>query len=143
MLDGLRAAGFDTGGLLVDAVPSVGFDIDACRRPGTTPTRLVVEGDSIDLGDRRFEVLHLPGHSPGSVALLDRSDGTLLAGDAVYDGVIVDDIPGANIVDYCRTMQRLLRLAVRAVHGGHNRSFGQEKLRRIAEAYLHARAKDL
>ena len=139
MLAGLRAAGFDTSGSLVDAVPSGGFDIEASRRPGTTETRLVSERDVVDLGDRRFEVLHLPGHSPGSIALYDQIDRMLLAGDAVYDGIIVDDIPGADIGDYRRTMQRLLTLPVRIVHGGHNRSFGPERLREIAEAYLASR----
>lgn len=140
MLAGLSAAGFDTGGLLVDAVPRDGFDVEACRRPGTTATRLVSEGDGVDLGDRRFTVLHLPGHSPGSIALWDAADGTLIAGDAVYDGVLVDDIPGADIGDYRRTMRRLLDLPVRIVHGGHNRSFGRERLREIAQTYLTSRA---
>jgi glyoxylase-like metal-dependent hydrolase (beta-lactamase superfamily II) len=136
MLAGLCAAGFDTSGVLIDAVPHDGFDIEACRRPGTAATRLVSEGDVVDLGDRRFEVLHLPGHSPGSIALWDRADGTFIAGDAVYDGTIVDDIPGADIGNYRRTMQRLLHLPVRTVHGGHNRSFGPGRLREIAKAYL-------
>jgi glyoxylase-like metal-dependent hydrolase (beta-lactamase superfamily II) len=139
MLEGLRAAGFDTRGALVDALPHAGFDLDACRRPAIEPTRWVTEGDEVDLGDRRFEVLHLPGHSPGSVALWDKADGALIAGDAVYDGIIVDDIPGADIADYRRTMQRLLRLPVRIVHGGHNGSFDQSKLRAIAQSYLESR----
>lgn len=140
MLEGLRAAGFDTSGLLIDAAPSDNFDIDACLRPGTTPTRLVSDGDVVDLGDRCFEVLHLPGHSPGSIALWDRADGTLLAGDAVYDGIIVDDIPGASVTDYRRTMERLLHLPVRIVHGGHNQSFGPERLQEIARVYLESRS---
>jgi len=140
MLGGLRAAGFDTSGLLVDAVPFAGFDVGTCRRDGAEPTRLVSEGDVVDLGDRQFEVLHLPGHSPGSIALWDSSDGTLIAGDAIYDGIIVDDIPGADIADYCRTMRRLQHLPVRVVHGGHNGSFGRERLQEIAGTYLASRA---
>jgi glyoxylase-like metal-dependent hydrolase (beta-lactamase superfamily II) len=139
MLASLTAAGFDTHGLLIDAVPHESFDVEACRRPGTIAMRLVSEGDGVDLGDRRFEVLHLPGHSPGSVALWDGADGTLIAGDAIYDGVLVDDIPGAHIGDYCWTMRRLLDLPVLIVHGGHNRSFGRERLQEIARAYLTSR----
>lgn len=139
MLEGLRAAGFDTRGALVDALPYAGFDLDACRRRGIQATRLVSEGDVVDLGDRRFEVLHLPGHSPGSIALWDAADGVLIAGDAVYDGIIVDDIPGADLGDYRRTMERLLHLPVRIVHGGHNRSFDRARLRAIAQSYLASR----
>ena len=50
------------------------------------PTRLVADGDVIDLGDRQFEVLHLPGHSPGGIALWESATGTLFSGDVVYDG---------------------------------------------------------
>ena len=48
------------------------------------------EGDVIDLGDRAFEVLHLPGHSPGSIGLWDPAAGTLFSGDAIYDGPLLE-----------------------------------------------------
>jgi glyoxylase-like metal-dependent hydrolase (beta-lactamase superfamily II) len=41
------------------------------------------EGDVIDIGKRRFEVLLIPGHTPGSIALLDRGNRVLVAGDSV------------------------------------------------------------
>ena len=41
--------------------------------------------DIIDLGDRRFRVVHLPGHSPDSIGLLDEHDGLFFSGDAIYD----------------------------------------------------------
>jgi glyoxylase-like metal-dependent hydrolase (beta-lactamase superfamily II) len=40
-------------------------------------------GDVIDIGDRLFEVIHIPGHTPGSIALLDRANRILIAGDSV------------------------------------------------------------
>ena len=43
-------------------------------------------GDVIDLGDRAFEVIHTPGHSPGGIGLLERKTGIFLSGDIVYDG---------------------------------------------------------
>ncbi|MEJ0007003.1 MAG: MBL fold metallo-hydrolase [Steroidobacteraceae bacterium] len=89
-------------------------------RPAAPATRLVDEGDVIDLGDRVFEVLHLPGHSPGSIGLLESRTGTLFSGDAIYDGPLLDDIPGSDIAAYIRTMRRLLTLSVTVVlgHGG-------------------------
>ena len=39
----------------------------------------------VDPGGRPLTVLHLPGHSPGSIALFDPADGTLFSGDVVYD----------------------------------------------------------
>ena len=92
----------------------------------------------MDLGDRRFTVLALPGHSPDSIGLLDEADGLLFSGDAIYVDELVDDLPGSDRAAYRRTMERLLRLPVRLAHGGHGPSFDRRRLRAIAEAYLAA-----
>jgi glyoxylase-like metal-dependent hydrolase (beta-lactamase superfamily II) len=73
-------------------------------------------------------------------ALWDARSGTLLSGDAIYDGPLRGDIPGANRVDSARTMERLLALPARVVHAGHDPSFGRERLREIARAWLAGRA---
>ena len=54
----------------------------------------------IDLGDRVFEVVHLPGHTPGSAGLIDRDSGVLFTGDVLYDGDLLDELPESNIDDY-------------------------------------------
>jgi glyoxylase-like metal-dependent hydrolase (beta-lactamase superfamily II) len=41
------------------------------------------DGDVIDIGGRKFEVIHIPGHTPGSIALLDRENRILVSGDSV------------------------------------------------------------
>lgn len=41
------------------------------------------EGDVLDLGDRKLEVIHIPGHTPGGIVLLDRENRLLFGGDAV------------------------------------------------------------
>jgi len=43
----------------------------------------VVEGDLIELGDIRLEVLEMPGHSPGSIALFDAANRLMFTGDVV------------------------------------------------------------
>lgn len=123
----------------VDAIP-VGFAVETFRQRPARVTRLVDDGDVIDIGDRVFTVLHLPGHSPGSIGLWEPATGTLFSGDAVYDGPLLDELPDSNIADYCATMERLLRLPVRVVHGGHDPSFSGERLNEIATAYLRRRA---
>ena len=56
------------------------------NRPGTLlPIR---EGDVLDLGGRRLEIIHLPGHTPGSIALLDTANRVLISGDPIQDGRI-------------------------------------------------------
>ena len=133
------AAGFDVSGLMVDAAPRAGYDVASHRFRGVRATRLVREGDIVDLGQRRFEVLHLPGHSPGGIALWDAATATLVAGDAVYDGILIDTTDDADVAAYLRTMARLRELPVRVVHGGHRRAFGRERLHEIIDGYVASR----
>lgn len=102
-------------------------------------TIMLGEGDRVDLGDRCFTVLHLPGHSPDSIALLDESDGTFFSGDAIYDEMLIDDLPDSDRDAYRRTMARILDLPVSMAHGGHGGSFSVDRMRAIAQAYLDGR----
>ena len=123
----------------VDALPA-GYVFEHYRMQRAQVTRLIDEGDIVDTGDRAFEVLHLPGHSPGSIGLWDEATGTLFSGDALYDGPLLDNLPESNITDYCATMRRLMTLPVNAVHAGHNASFGRERLHELCRTYLDRRA---
>jgi glyoxylase-like metal-dependent hydrolase (beta-lactamase superfamily II) len=131
-----RDAGYDIPELFLDAVPVAGLASAIIERPAAPATRLLDDGDVIDLGDRAFEVLHLPGHSPGSIGLWERATGTLFSGDAVYDGPLLDELDGSDVDDYVATMQRLRALPVSVVHGGHEPSFGRPRLTEICDAYL-------
>jgi glyoxylase-like metal-dependent hydrolase (beta-lactamase superfamily II) len=132
----VERAGYNVGATFISALPRADYDLHTLVRRAAPATRLVDEGDVIDLGDRVFEVLHLPGHSPGSIGLLETRSGTLFSGDAIYDGPLLDDIPGSDIAAYIRTMRRLLRLSVRVVHAGHDPSFDGARLRILARDYL-------
>jgi glyoxylase-like metal-dependent hydrolase (beta-lactamase superfamily II) len=106
---------------------------------GAPATRLLEDADAIDLGDRRFEVIHTPGHSPGGIALWEEASGILFSGDILYDGPLIEDVPGACAADYVASMQRLLRLPVRVVHGGHFPSFDGARHRALIEDWLRAK----
>lgn len=123
----------------VTALPA-GMALDDFRQHGATITRSIDEGDVFDLGDRQFEVIHLPGHSPGSIGLWEASTGTLFSGDAIYDGPLLDEASDSNIPDYRATMERLLTLPVTVVHGGHDPSFGCDRMYEIARSYLQRRS---
>ncbi len=93
------------------------------------------EGDAIDLGDRRLTVLHLPGHSPGSIGLLDERNGVFFPGDAIYRGMLVDDLPDSDRAAYRATMARIAALDVSVAHGGHGEALPAQEMRAIARAY--------
>lgn len=135
----LRAAGFDTDGLLIAAAPTPDYDPATWNIEKATPTRLVDEGDVVDLGDRSFTVLHTPGHTPGSICLFDEAAGILIGGDAIYDGLIIDTLPESDPEVYVTTMQRFRGLGARIIHGGHRESFGPRKLDEIIDGYLRDR----
>jgi len=131
-------AGYDIPELLVDAAPTAGFDPGVIEIAPAAATRVLADGDVVDLGDRAFEVLHLPGHSPGSIGLWDERTGVLFSGDAVYDGPLLDELDGSDIAAYVTTMRRLRELPVSVVHGGHEPSFGRDRLREICDTYLRS-----
>ncbi len=140
VVDGLEAMGYPIPEeYFVDAVPP-GVALTSFRQQAVRSVRRVDEGDVIDLGDRVFEVLHLPGHSPGSIGLWEADTGTLFSGDAVYDGPLLDELPDSDITAYCATMERLLTLPVTVVHGGHDPSFGRDRLQELARQYLRRRS---
>jgi glyoxylase-like metal-dependent hydrolase (beta-lactamase superfamily II) len=104
-------------------------------------TRTVADGDVIDLGDRYFEVIHTPGHSPGGIALWEKASGLLFSGDIVYDGELIEDTYHANAADYLRSMERLLELPVTTVHGGHFASYDRDRHQAIIRSWLDAKAR--
>ena len=99
-------------------------------------TRMLEDGDIVDLGDRHFEVVHTPGHSPGGIALWEAASGILFSGDIVYDGQLIEDNYHSDIGDYIRSMKRLLEYPVRVVHAGHFGSYDGERHRQIIRRWL-------
>ena len=124
------------GAELLTAYPFAGFDSASFRVLAAAATRIVDEGDVIDLGDRAFTVLHLPGHSPGSIGLWDAESGVLFSGDAVYDGELLNKLPDSDGEAYLATMERLRSLPVTVVHGGHCESFGRNRMIEIIDSFL-------
>ncbi len=99
-------------------------------------TRLLEDGDIIDLGDRHFEVIHTPGHSPGGIALWETATRILFSGDIVYDGPLIEDTYHSDAADYYQSMVRLYDLPVRLVHGGHFPSYDGARHREIVKNWL-------
>jgi glyoxylase-like metal-dependent hydrolase (beta-lactamase superfamily II) len=125
---------------MFDAMPQ-GWDAAKYRIPPAPAGRVLAHGDVIDLGDRVWEVIHTPGHSPGGIALYERKSGTLLSGDIVYDGPLIDDAYHSLVSDYVVTLERMRDLDIAVVHGGHFPSFGATRYRQLIDEYLAAKRK--
>ena len=54
-------------------------------------------------------------------------------------GVLLDELPESNIADYVLSMERLREVPARIVHGGHDDSFGRERLLELIDGYVRTR----
>ncbi len=113
--------------------PYLSTDYAVARAPAS---RVLEEGDVIDLGDRVFEVIHTPGHSPGGIMLFEAATGVLFSGDTVYDGPLIDDAYHSDRAAYIATMQRIEAMNPRVVHGGHFPSFDGARYRALIQDFL-------
>ncbi|XP_066471327.1 acyl-coenzyme A thioesterase MBLAC2 [Tiliqua scincoides] len=120
--------------------PIPGWSARQFRVRPVQPTHVLQEGDVISLGDRQLTVMHMPGHSRGSICLHDREQKILFSGDVVYDGSMIDWLPYSRINDYIATCQRLIELVnrglVEKVLPGHFNTFGAERLYCLASNYI-------
>lgn len=66
-------------------------------------------GDVLDLGGRELEIVELPGHTPGSIAVLDRSRRALISGDPISTGAIFMFGPGRDMRQYLTSLRALQR----------------------------------
>ena len=135
----LETAGYPIPDVLVTALPHADYDLDGYEVLPAPITEFVDEGEVVSTGDRAFEVLHLPGHSPGSIGLWEAATGTLFSGDALYDGPLLDLLPDSDIEAYVHTMKRLRQLSVNVVHAGHAPSFGRDRMVELCDDYLLSR----
>jgi glyoxylase-like metal-dependent hydrolase (beta-lactamase superfamily II) len=122
-----------------ECLPSADFDVTQYTLRGAAPTRVLQEGDVLDLGNRALEVLHLPGHSHGCIALYDRRAGALFSGDVIYDGELLDELHCSDIPTYIASYERLQRLPIGTVYPGHYAIFGRARCEQILAEYLARR----
>lgn len=79
------------------------------RKPHTSQSIIpVYDGDIINIGGRSLKAIHLPGHTPGSTALLDVNSGMLFSGDPVQDGKIFMFGPMRELSAYILSLKRLM-----------------------------------
>lgn len=114
------------------------FDPDVASIPGTEPTGFLNTGEGIDLGRRRLEVFHTPGHSPGGITLFDREAGILFPGDAVYAGPMFSFREDSDPQAYRETLALLAMLSTSAevVYPSHNAvPMSPQQVRDMHQAY--------
>lgn len=104
----------------------------ASRSPGIIADTLLRDGDHV--GD--LLIIHTPGHTPGSICILDEASGDLISGDTVFTdgGFGRFDFPGGSLDELVRSIERLSALDIRGLYPGHGEPSRQGGTRHVAAA---------
>lgn len=95
---------------------------DAYMLPDGIKADYIKEGDKISVGDYEFEVIEIPGHTRGSIALLDKGTGILITGDSVQEGPVMMFDEECDMETYQKSMEKLeaYKDDVKYVFAGHH-----------------------
>jgi glyoxylase-like metal-dependent hydrolase (beta-lactamase superfamily II) len=87
-----------------------------------TISRFINDGHVLDLGERRLEVVSVPGHTPDAIVLLDRDNGLMWTGDSFYEGPIWLYATETDLSAYADSLQKMVELVpgLRALLPAHN-----------------------
>jgi glyoxylase-like metal-dependent hydrolase (beta-lactamase superfamily II) len=78
--------------------------------------RVLANGETLRMGDRQFEVIHIPGHSDDSILLYNKEDGVLFAGDSP---LVINSPGGSYNPGFVATLKALCRKNIRSIYFGH------------------------
>ncbi len=85
------------------------FSLALGKKPSPRPDILVKDGDSLAIGKETFQIIHTPGHSPGSICLY--RTGNLFTGDTLFVGAVGrTDLGGGDLGTLLLSVKKLLSL---------------------------------
>lgn len=96
------------------------FDVSGYNMFQGMPSRILEDGDIIDIGGRMVEVLHTPGHSPGHMCFWEKERGYLFTGDLVYKDTLLAYYPSTEPIAYLASLERIAELPVSRVFPAHH-----------------------
>jgi len=108
-------------------------------------SRYVQDGEVLDLGGRKLEVLHVPGHTPDAVALFDAENRLLFSGDSWYDASLWLFVRETSLKDYEASISRLAALEseIDFLLGAHNSArVDAGRLQAVVDTFRKIRAGD-
>lgn len=96
------------------------FSIDGYRIYCGGPTRVLHDGECMDLGGRKLQVLHTPGHSPGHCCFYEPERQYLYAGDLIYKGCLDAFYPTTDPQLFLQSVRRIQTYPVKRILPGHH-----------------------
>lgn len=90
------------------AATGYGLEIE---KPAPKPEIMLNHGDTFKFGNTELEIIHVPGHSPGGIALYHKKQGLLFCGDILFNSSVGrSDLPGGNHEDLIRGIKEKLMI---------------------------------
>lgn len=96
------------------------FKLDGYSLFQGVPSRILEDGDTIELGGRTITVLHTPGHSPGHMCFWEKERGYLFTGDLIYKGTLYANYPSTDPVEFLKSVEKAARLPAKRLFPGHH-----------------------
>lgn len=97
-----------------------GFDVNNYQFFQGMPAKVLKDQDIIDIGGRKIQVLHTPGHSPGHMCFYEENRGYLFTGDLIYIGTLFAYYPSTDPVAYLASVKKVAALPVTKVFPAHH-----------------------
>ncbi len=115
------------------AVKSYASNYGFAQYAEALPDRFIEENDTFSFGNTQWQILLLPGHSPGHIGFYDKTEKVIFSGDVLFDGSIGrTDLPGGNFETLISSIhQKLFTLPNDViVYSGHGltTTIGKEKV---------------
>ena len=96
------------------------FDISKYEIFQGKPSRVLKDGDTIDLGGRMIQAFHTSGHSPGHLCFWEAEKGYLFSGDLVYKGTLFANYPSTDPQSYLDSLEKIAVLPTKHIFPGHH-----------------------
>ena len=84
------------------------------------PTLFLQDGDILELGERRLQIIHTPGHSPGHCCFYEPERRFLYSGDLIYRGCLDSFYPTTDPLQFYQSVKKIGQLDVRQIFPGHH-----------------------
>lgn len=119
-----------------------GFDASAYEIFQGRPTKALSGGEIIDLGDRKIQVLHTAGHSPGHICFWEAERGYIFTGDLIYKGTLFAYYPSTDPAAYLQSLEAVAALpAKRLFPAHHSLDIHPEIAVRMCDAFRELKAR--
>jgi glyoxylase-like metal-dependent hydrolase (beta-lactamase superfamily II) len=121
---------------MLRALPHEGFSASNYQVRPAKVTDALDDGDIIDLGDRRLDVIHTPGVTAGSICLWESATGNLFTSDFLYTGPAGEKARPRDHDSFVSSLRRLEALPVSTVRPGHFESLDCSEMKELIDSYL-------